>query len=70
MSAAKLSSSAPFRFVLTMGSVNLLGDLTYDAAREARYVSKRLAVPALALADNWSVAAALVIAERVGRDLE
>ena len=36
----------------------------------ARYVIKRLTIPALALPSNWSVAAALVIAERVGRDLE
>jgi len=32
------------------------------------YVIKMVAVPALALAGNWPVAAALIIAERAGRD--
>lgn len=30
MSAAKLSASAAFSFVLTMGIVNLFGDVTYE----------------------------------------
>jgi MFS family permease len=116
MSAAKLSASAAFSFVLTMGIVNLFGDLTYEGGASingpflqslgasaaavsiiagvgeffgyslrlgAGYLADRtqkywlvtfigyainlLAVPALALAGNWPVAAALVITERVGR---
>ena len=111
-------ADSAFRFVLTMGIVNLFGDLTYEgggsingaflsslgasaaaisivagageflgyslrsvagyvADRTGRYwtvtfvgyVINLLAVPAMALAGNWYVAAALVIAERVGRAL-
>src|SRR5438874_6431753 len=110
-----LSTSSAFRFVLTMGIVNLFSDMTYEGASSingqflgtlgataaaigvisgvgeflgyslrfvAGYISDRtgkywlitfigysvnlLAVPALALADGWPLAAALIIAERVG----
>src|SRR5438034_11447638 len=109
--SAALAGSPAFRFVLTMGIVNLFGDLTYEgggsingaflsslgasaaaisivagageflgyslrsvagyvADRTGRYwtvtcvgyVINLLAVPAMALAGNWYVAAALVIA--------
>ena len=105
-----------FRFVLTIGIVNLFADLTYEGARSITgpflgslgasaaqigivvgfgellgyslrsvsgyladkthkywlvafvgYAINMLAVPALALAGNWPVAAALIIAERTGR---
>jgi len=105
-----------FRFVLTIGIVNLFADLTYEGARSiigpfmgslgasatvigfvvgfgellgyalrsvsgliadkthkywivafVGYAVNMLAVPALALAGNWPVAAALIIAERTGR---
>src|SRR5881398_185587 len=113
-----MAASPAFTFVLTMGVVNLFGDITYEggasingqylgalgasaaaigiiagageflgyslrsvagyvADRTGRYwtvtfvgyVINLLAVPAMALAGNWYVAAALVIAERVGRAL-
>jgi hypothetical protein len=35
----------------------------------AGYVINLIAVPAMALAGNWQVAAALILAERVGRAL-
>ena len=105
-----------FRFVLTIGIVNLFADLTYEGARSITgpflgslgasataigivvgfgellgyglrsisgfladkthkywviafvgYAINMLAVPALALAGNWPVAATLIIAERTGR---
>ena len=105
-----------FRFVLTIGIVNLFADFTYEGARSITgpflgslgasatvigivvgfgelvgysfrsvagffadkthrywvvafvgYFINMLAVPALALAGNWPVAAALIIAERTGR---
>ena len=111
-------ADAAFRFVLTMGIVNLFGDLTYEGGGSvngaflaslgasaaaisivagageflgyslrsvAGYIADRtgrywtvtfvgylinlLAVPAMALAGKWYVAAALVMAERVGRAL-
>jgi len=111
-SLAKLA----FRFVLTIGIVNLFADLTYEGARSITgpflgslgasaatigvvagfgellgyslrsvsgyfadkthrywlvafigYAINMLAVPALALAGNWPLAAALIIAERTGR---
>jgi MFS family permease len=114
-SGRALESSA-FRFVLTMGIVNLFGDTTYEggasingpylqslgasaaavsiiagggeflgyslravsgyiADRTGRYwlvtfvgyAVNLLAVPAMALAGSWQVAAGLVLAERVGR---
>lgn len=115
--AKQLASSSPaFTFVMTMGIVNLFGDVTYEggasingpfmaslgasaaivsitaglgeflgyalrpaagylADRTGRYwlitligyVINLLAVPAMALAGNWQMAAALVLAERVGR---
>jgi predicted MFS family arabinose efflux permease len=107
-----------FKFVLTIGIVNLFADLTYEGARSimgpfleslgasavavgfiagggellgytiralagyvadkthkywivvlAGYVINMLAVPALALAGNWPMAAALMIAERTGRGI-
>jgi MFS family permease len=107
-----------FRFVLTIGIVNLFADMTYEggggingaflgslgasaaaisiiaglgeflgyslrsvagyiADRSGRhwtitfvgYTINLLAVPAMALAGNWQVAAALVLAERIGRAL-
>ena len=107
---------AAFRFVLTMGLVNLFADLTYEggasingpflgslgvgaaaisivagigeflgyslrsvsgyiADRTGRYwpvtfvgyAVNLLAVPAMALAPSWQLAAALILAERVGR---
>src|SRR5436190_14637997 len=110
------ASGLAFRFVLTMGIVNLFADTTYEGGASingpflgtlgasaatisiiagageflgyslrvvAGYISDRtgkywlltfigysvnlLAVPALALAGNWPVAAGLVLAERVGR---
>jgi len=105
-----------FRFVLTLGMVNLFADITYEGGAAANgqflgtlgasaaavsiiaglgeflgygirpiagyiadksgkhwlvtfvgYVINLLAVPALALAGNWYAAAALILAERVGR---
>jgi len=110
------AASAAFRFVMTMGIVNLFADMTYEGGASINgpflgtlgasaaaisiiagvgeflgyslrsvsgYISDKtgkywlvtfigysinlLAVPALALADNWPVAACLVLAERVGR---
>ncbi len=110
------ASSPAFAFVLTMGVVNLFGDMTYEgggamngqfmatlgasaavvsitaglgeflgysmrsvsgyiADRTGRYwlvtfvgyAINLLAVPAMALAGNWQVAALLVFAERIGR---
>jgi MFS family permease len=110
------ASSAAFQFVLTMGIVNLFGDMTYEggaaingpflgalgasaafisivagageflgyslravsgyvADRTGRYwlvtfigyLLNTLAVPAMALAGSWQVAALLVLAERTGR---
>ena len=112
----KSLSSAAFRFVLTMGIVNLFADVTYEGGASINgqflaslgasagavsviagvgewigyslrsvsgyvadktgkwwpltflgYVINLLAVPAMAFAGNWSTAAALIIAERVGR---
>jgi MFS family permease len=109
-------SSAAFRFVLTMGIVNLFADVTYEGGASingqflaslgasagavsviagvgewvgyslrsvAGYVADRtgkywpltflgyvinlLAVPAMAFAGSWPAAAALIVAERVGR---
>jgi len=111
-----LSASPAFAFVLTMGLVNLFGDITYEGGGSingpflgglgasaaaisiiagageflgyslrfiAGYIADRtkkywlvtfigyaintLAVPAMALAGNWQVAAGLVLAERTGR---
>ena len=110
------AASHAFRFVLTMGVVNLFADMTYEGGASingpflgtlgasaaaisiiaglgeflgyslrsvAGYVSDKtgrywlitfvgysvnlLAVPAMALAGSWPVAAGLVLAERVGR---
>ena len=107
-----------FRFVLTIGIVNLFADMTYEGARSitgpfleslgasalavgivagggellgytlrsvagyfadktqrywlvviAGYVLNMIAVPALALAGNWPLAAALIVAERTGRGI-
>jgi MFS family permease len=107
-----------FRFVLTIGIVNLFADMTYEGARSITgpfleslgasavavgliagggemlgyglrsiagyladksrnywvvilvgYVVNMIAVPALALAGNWPVAAALIITERTGRGI-
>src|SRR6266700_4562270 len=107
-----------FRFVLTIGIVNLFANFTYEGARSITgpflgslvasatvigivvgfgellgyslrsisgfladkthkywviafvgYAINMLAVPALALAGNWPIAAALIIAERTGRAL-
>ena len=112
------AASTAFRFVLTMGIVNLFADMTYEGGASINgpflgtlgasaaaisiiagvgeflgyslrsvsgYISDKtgkywlvtfigysinlLAVPALALAGNWPVAAGLVLAERVGRAL-
>ncbi|TYO67768.1 MFS transporter [Bradyrhizobium hipponense] len=111
-----IGSSPAFTFVLTMGMVNLFGDMTYEgggamngqfmatlgasaavvsitagvgeflgyglrsvagylADKTGRYwlvtfigyAINLLAVPAMALAANWQVAALLVLAERIGR---
>jgi len=111
-----IGSSPAFNFVLTMGVVNLFGDMTYEgggaingqfmatlgasaavvsitaglgeflgyslrsvsgyiADRTGRYwlitfigyAINLLAVPAMALAGNWQVAALLILAERIGR---
>jgi len=111
-------ASLAFKFVLTIGVVNLFADLTYEGARSitgpfleslgasalavgliagggelfgyvlrsvagyladkthrywivifAGYVLNMLVVPALALAGNWPVAAALIVAERTGRGI-
>ena len=113
-----LFDSPAFRFVLTMGIVNLFSDTTYEGGGSingpflgtlgasaaaiaiiagtgeflgyslrsvAGYVADRserywlitfigyainlLAVPAMALAGTWQIAAALVLAERIGRAL-
>src|SRR5438093_6001903 len=113
-----IGSSPAFTFVLTMGVVNLFGDMTYEggAAMNGQfmatlgasaaivsitagvgeflgyalrsvsgYVADRtgkywlitfigyavnlFAVPAMALAGNWQVAALLILAERIGRAL-
>src|SRR5689334_24558239 len=112
--ASKPAASAAFRFVLALGVVNLIADMTYEGgasingpflgalgasaatisivagigeflgyslrsvsgyvADKSRrywlitfvgYTVNLLAVPALALAGNWPVAAGLVVAERV-----
>src|SRR5438132_14064784 len=111
-----IGSSPAFHFVLTMGVVNLFGDMTYEGGGAINgqfmaslgasaavvsitaglgeflgyslrsvsgYISDRtgrywlitfigyainlLAVPAMALAGNWQVAALLILAERIGR---
>jgi MFS family permease len=116
MVRSRLGSSSAFNFVLTMGVVNLFGDMTYEgggaingqfmatlgasaavvsitaglgeflgyalrsvsgyiADRTGRYwlvtfvgyTINLLAVPAMALAGNWQVAALLILAERIGR---
>src|SRR6202167_2207684 len=119
MAAAKLKAamdSVAFRFVLTMGVVNLFADITYEGGGSingpflgtlgasaalisivaglgeflgyslravAGHVADRtgkywpisfvgyainlLAVPAMALAGSWQIAALLMLAERVGR---
>jgi MFS family permease len=113
-----LSHSPAFRFVLTMGIVNLFADITYEgggalngpflgslgataaiisvvaglgeclgyavrtlsggiadrtgahwAVTFIGYAINLLAVPAMALAPNWETAAALVLAERIGRGI-
>src|SRR5437588_12832970 len=113
-----IGSSPAFTCVLTMGIVNLFGDMTYEgggavngqfmatlgasaaivsitagigeflgyalrsvsgyiADRTGRYwlvtfigyVINLLAVPAMAVAGNWQVAALLILAERIGRAL-
>jgi predicted MFS family arabinose efflux permease len=120
MTKAKSRSVAKsaFKFVLTIGIVNLFADMTYEGARAitgpflaslgasafavgiiagggelagytlrliagyladktqkywwvvmAGYVINMLAVPALALAGNWPLAAALMLAERTGRGI-
>src|SRR5947207_10021934 len=110
------SASPAFRFVLTMGIVNLFADTTYEGGASINgpflgslgasaaaigiiagigeflgyglrsvsgYIADRtgrqwpvtfigysinlLAVPAMALAHSWQAAAALVLAERIGR---
>src|SRR5436190_3264222 len=114
--AAALSASSAFAFVLTMGVVNLFGDMTYEGGASINgrflrslgasaaavsiiagvgeflgyslrsvsgyvadktgkhwpvtfigYVINLLAVPAMALAGSWQLAAAFVLAERIGR---
>jgi len=117
MPEKKLSIGTPaFRFVLTMGLVNLFGDMTYEGGGSingpflgmfgasaatisiiagvgeflgyslrsvAGYVADRtgrywavsilgyainlLAVPAMALAGSWQLAAVFILAERIGR---
>jgi MFS family permease len=111
-----IGSSPAFNFVLTMGAVNLFGDMTYEgggamngqfmaslgasaavvsisaglgeflgyslrsvsgyiADRTGRYwlvtfigyAINLLAVPAMALAGSWQIAALLILAERIGR---
>src|SRR5437764_11795662 len=115
-SRVTIGSSPAFTFVLTMGAVNLFGDMTYEggaamngqfmatlgasaaivsitagigeflgyalrsvsgyiADRTGRYwlvtfigyAINLFAVPAMALAGNWQVAALLILAERIGR---
>ena len=117
-SRVTIGSSPAFTFVLTMGVVNLFGDMTYEggaamngqfmatlgasaaivsitagvgeflgyalrsvsgyiADRTGRYwlvtfigyAINLFAVPAMALAGNWQVAALLILAERIGRAL-
>ena len=114
--APALSTSSAFRFVLTLGIVNLFADMTYEGTSSingpylgmlgasaakigviagvgeflgyslrlvAGYIADKTgkywlvtfmgyginlsAVPSLALAGNWPLAAGLVIAERIGR---
>src|SRR5947207_14256380 len=115
-SRVTIGSSPAFTFVLTMGAVNLFGDMTYEggaamngqfmatlgasaaivsitagigeflgyalrsvsgyiADRTGRYwlvtfigyAINLFAVPAMALAGNWQVAALLILADRIGR---
>src|SRR5436189_1567675 len=117
-SRVTIGSAPAFTFVLTMGAVNLFGDMTYEggaamngqfmaelgasaaivsitagvgeflgyalrsvsgyiADRTGRYwlvtfigyAINLFAVPAMALAGNWQVAALLILAERIGRAL-
>src|SRR5256885_2687456 len=117
-SGLSVGSSPAFHFVLTMGVVNLFGDMTYEGGGAINgqfmaslgasaavvsitaglgeflgyslrsvsgYISDRtgrywlitfigyainlFAVPAMALAGNWQVAALLILAERIGRAL-
>ena len=112
----RAASSAAFRFVLTIGIVNLFGDMTYEGGASINgqflaslgasaaaisiiagageclgyalravsgyladktgkywpitfigYAINTLSVPAMALAGNWQIAGALVLAERTGR---
>jgi MFS family permease len=115
-SGSALAGSSAFRFVLTMGIVNLFADMTYEGGASINgpflgtlgasaaaisiiagageflgyslrsvsgYIADRtgkhwpvtfvgyainlLAVPAMALAGSWHLAAALIFAERIGR---
>lgn len=118
MTEKDASRRLAFRFVLTIGIVNLFADMTYEGARSitgpfleslgasalavgiiagggellgytlrsvagyfadrtqrywlvviAGYVLNMIAVPALALAGNWPLAAVLIVAERTGRGI-
>jgi hypothetical protein len=114
MAGSRLGSSPAFNFALTMGVVNLFGDMTYEGGGAINgqfmatlgasaavvsitageflsyslrsvsgyiadttgrywlitfigYAINLLAVPAMAFAGNWQVAALLILAERIGR---
>ncbi len=117
-SSSRSTGHSAFRFVLTLGLVNLFADITYEGGAALNgpflgslgataaaisiiaglgeclgyavrslsgmiadktgkhwpvtfvgYAINLLAVPAMALAPNWQVAAALVLAERIGRGI-
>src|SRR5438132_9506263 len=118
MTSRASHSSPAFTFVLTMGIVNLFGDVTYEGGASINgpfmaslgasaavvsitaglgeflgyalrlfsgyvadktgrywtitfvgYALNLIAVPVMALAGNWQTAAALILAERIGRAL-
>jgi hypothetical protein len=71
---SKQLAKLAFRFVFTVGIVNLFADIAYEGGRSiagpflgSLGASNVLAVPALALAGNWQFAAILIIAELTGR---
>ena len=60
------SMSPAFTFVLTMGVVNLFGDITYEGGGSINGTFMA-SLGASAVAGNWPMAAAFVLAERIGR---
>ena len=60
-------ASPAFTFVFTLGVVNLFADVTYEGGSSIN--GPFLAALALALAGSWPAAAAMMLAERVGRGI-